>query len=81
METLRKVLGHSTVKLTERYGRLRPWAVAAEARRIGNNLAVTGTVGGTVARAKGVGWQRYGDSNPGLMAENLFAALRSRKGA
>ena len=51
VETLQHVLGHSTVKLTERYGRLRPWAVAAEARRIGNNAGETGTVGGTVARA------------------------------
>jgi integrase len=34
-ETLQEVLGHSTIKLTERYGRLRPWAVAAEAARIG----------------------------------------------
>lgn len=51
VETLQQVLGHSTVKLTERYGRLRPWAVAAEARRMGNNAGITGTVGGTVARA------------------------------
>jgi integrase len=44
-ETLQEVLGHSTIKLTERYGRLRPWAVAAEAARIG---ASGGTVSGTV---------------------------------
>jgi integrase len=43
-ETLQEVLGHSTIRLTERYGRLRPWAVAAEAARI----AEGGTLGGTV---------------------------------
>lgn len=38
-ETLQEVLGHGTVKLTERYGRLRPWAVAAEAQRIAERTA------------------------------------------
>ena len=42
-ETLQEILGHSTIRLTERYGKLRPWAVAAEAARI----AGSGTVGGT----------------------------------
>ena len=31
---LQQLLGHSTIKLTERYGRLRPWAVAAEVARM-----------------------------------------------
>jgi len=44
-ETLQEVLGHSTIRLTERYGRLRPWAVAAEAARI---AASGGTLSGTV---------------------------------
>jgi integrase len=47
-ETLQEVLGHSTIKLTERYGRLRPWAVAAEAARI---AAAGGTLSGTVKPA------------------------------
>src|SRR6266498_3050704 len=45
VERLQKVLGHSTIKLTERYGRLRLWTVFAEARRIAGG----GTVGGTMA--------------------------------
>lgn len=47
IETLQKVLGHSTVTLTERYGRLRPWAVAAEARRVADAGTVVGTVAGS----------------------------------
>jgi len=52
LESLKEILGHSTIKLTERYGRLRPWAVEAEARRVGrNNSAIPGTVLGTVPEA------------------------------
>jgi len=40
------------VALTERYGRLRPWAVAAEARRVGEAGTVVGTpTGAEDARA------------------------------
>jgi hypothetical protein len=39
-ETLQQVLGHSTIKLTERDGRLRPWAMAAEVARIWNSTVV-----------------------------------------
>jgi integrase len=44
VETLQQVLGHSTVKLTERYGRLRPEVVAAEVRKVGRDGTVDGTV-------------------------------------
>jgi integrase len=44
IETLQQVLGHSTVKLTERYARLRPEVVAAEVRKISRDGTVDGTV-------------------------------------
>jgi integrase len=44
IEALQQILGHSTVKLTERYGRLRPEIVAAEARKIGRVGTVVVTV-------------------------------------
>ncbi len=49
VEVLQRLLGHSTIKLTNRYGRLRPHAVAAEVRR----LAEAGTVAGTVTDSEG----------------------------
>jgi integrase len=44
VEALQRILGHSTVKLTERYGRLRPEFVAAEVRKVGRDGTVDGTV-------------------------------------
>lgn len=44
VEVLQRILGHSTVRLTERYGRLRPEAVAAEVRKVGRDSTVDGTV-------------------------------------
>jgi integrase len=44
LEALQRMLGHSTVRLTERYGRLRPEVVAAEVRRVGRDGTVDGTV-------------------------------------
>ena len=51
-EILQEILGHSTIKLTERYGRLRPHAVAAEMARIANNSIEPGTRTGTFRRSK-----------------------------
>ncbi len=52
VEALQRALGHSTVRLTERYGRLSPLAVAAEVARVSNGArdrsSITGTVDGTV---------------------------------
>jgi integrase len=53
-EALQKILGHSTITMTERYGRLSDDAVFAEARgrslqRPANGGTVVGTVSGTVA--------------------------------
>jgi integrase len=44
--TLQRLLAHSTVALTERHRRLRPWAVAAEARRVADAGTVVGTATG-----------------------------------
>jgi integrase len=44
VEALQQILGHSTVKLTERYGRLRPEVVAAEARKVGSVVTEVVTV-------------------------------------
>lgn len=47
-EVLQKILGHSTIKMTERYGRLSDEAVFAEARELGANSRLQlGTVDGT----------------------------------
>lgn len=53
-EALQKILGHSTITMTERYGRLSDEAVFAEARgrslgRPANGGTVVGTLSGTVA--------------------------------
>jgi site-specific recombinase XerD len=50
LERLQRILGHSTIKLTECYGRLRPHAVAAEVARI--NRAITGTITGTMTASE-----------------------------
>ena len=49
LEALQPMLGHSTVKLTERYGRLRPEMVAAEMRKVERDGTVDGTA--TVSEA------------------------------
>ncbi len=46
LEALQRILGHSTIKLTECYGKLRPHVVAAEMARI------DGTADGTTAVSK-----------------------------
>lgn len=51
VEALREILGHSTVRLTERYGKLRPHVVAAEAARMARNPSIhSGIVGRKVGR-------------------------------
>ncbi len=46
-ETLQSLLGHSTVRLTERYGRLSAVAVAAEVARLSARDSVAGAMDGT----------------------------------
>jgi len=48
-EVLQKILGHTTIKMTERYGRLSDDAVFAEAQELGSNSKLqVGTEVGTV---------------------------------
>ena len=46
IEALKEILGHSTVKLAERYGKLRPHVVAAEAARMAEKSAIRSGITG-----------------------------------
>ena len=82
---LQVIPGHSSMTQTERYGRISQHSVAEQFARLAESL---GKLDGTPRVASSelganekpassrqralVGWHRYRESNPGLMAENHF---------